>query len=118
MRIGVVGPCKSGKSTLIRGLQAHGYQAVQIAQEHSFAPTMWQRITKPDLLIYLHCEYPSTVARGLHWSEADYAQQSPRLAHARQNADFEISTDVPPPEEVLDTVLDFLKSVGVNPEEA
>ena len=111
-RIGVVGPCKSGKSTLIRGLEAHGYQAIQIAQEHSFAPEMWQRIAKPDLLIYLHCDYASTVARGLDWSEAEYAQQGPRLAHARQHADFEISTDDPPPEEVLEAVLEFLGEAG------
>ncbi|MCL4258849.1 MAG: hypothetical protein KJZ53_10035 [Anaerolineales bacterium] len=107
-RVGVVGPCKSGKSTLVRGLHEAGYPANQIAQEHSFAPRMWQLIDPPDILLYLHTEYPNTVARGLQWLERDYAEQQTRLAHARQHADFEISTDELPQEEVLQRVLDFL----------
>lgn len=107
-RIGVVGPCKSGKSTLVRGLQAAGYPAHQIAQEHSFAPRMWQLIDPPDVLLYLHCEYPSSVERGLNWRPEDYAEQQTRLAHARQHAAFEISTDEMPPEDVLQKVLEFL----------
>jgi len=110
--IGVVGTCKSGKSTLIRGLHAQGYRTRQIAQEHSFAPNMWQRITNPDVLIYLHSEYESTVTRGMNWLERDYDEQAPRLAHARQHADIEISTDNLPPEEVLSTILDFLIQRG------
>jgi GTPase SAR1 family protein len=111
--IGVVGPCKSGKSTLIRGLMENGYEARQIAQEHSFAPSMWQRITNPDVLIYLHSEYESTVARGLNWLEREYDAQGPRLAHARENADLEVSTDSIPPEDVLATILDYLKKNGI-----
>lgn len=111
-RVGVVGPCKSGKSTLARGLQEAGYPAQQIAQEHSFAPRMWQLIDPPDVLIYLHCEYPSSVERGLDWREADYAEQQTRLAHARQHAAFEIATDELPEEEVLRRVLDFLASLS------
>ncbi|MQC26696.1 MAG: hypothetical protein DWG76_04495 [Chloroflexi bacterium] len=110
--IGVVGPCKSGKSTLIRGLQAAGYNAKQIAQEHSFAPRMWQQLTNPDALIYLHCEYPVTVERGLNWREADYLTQQPRIAHAREHADFEIATDVEEPGVVLEKVLAFLRDGG------
>src|SRR3990170_2797516 len=91
-RIGVVGPCKSGKSTLVRGLQAAGYEATQITQEHSFAPRMWAQISKPDLLIYLHSEYETTAARGITWTRAEYEEQQPRLQHARQHADLEIST--------------------------
>lgn len=108
--VGVVGPCKSGKSTLARGLQQAGYTVSQIAQEHSFAPRMWQQITPPDLLIYLHCEYERTVERGLNWTLAEYNEQQPRLAHARQHADLEMATDVLPPEEVLANVLKFLES--------
>jgi deoxyadenosine/deoxycytidine kinase len=107
--IGVVGPCKSGKSTLVRGLHEHGFEALQIAQEHSFSPSMWQKIANPDILIYLHSEYESTVERGLKWTPEDYENQQPRLAHAREHADFEIASDVLPPEEVLQRVLDFLK---------
>lgn len=110
-RIGVVGPCKSGKSTLVRGLQEAGYQATQIAQEHSFAPRMWKQISKPDVLIYLHSEWETTVARGLNWMLAEYEDQQPRLMHARKNADLELATDALPPETVLKKVLDFLDEI-------
>ncbi|MEI2607989.1 MAG: hypothetical protein V9G20_05095 [Candidatus Promineifilaceae bacterium] len=53
LRIALVGPCSSGKSTLGRILQAQGYEVRQPAQEHSYVPDMWQKLTKPDLLIYL-----------------------------------------------------------------
>ncbi len=108
--IGVVGPCKSGKSTLVRGLQQAGYIAHQIAQEHSFAPRMWQQIDPPNVLIYLHCGYETTVVRGLNWMRAEYEEQQPRLAHARHNADIEIETDGLKPEEVLEKVVLFLKN--------
>lgn len=109
-RLGVVGPCKSGKSTLVRGLQQASYDAVQIAQEHSFAPTMWQLIAKPDILIYLHCEYETSLQRGMNWMESEYLDQQPRLAHARSKADLEISTDELEESVVLKRVLDFVES--------
>ncbi|MBU0511729.1 MAG: hypothetical protein KJ638_08520, partial [Chloroflexi bacterium] len=56
--IGVVGACGSGKSSLVAGLSEHGYHAHHIAQEHSFVPDMWQRLTKPDVLIFLNISYP------------------------------------------------------------
>jgi guanylate kinase len=108
--IGVVGPCKSGKSTLVRGLQHAGYEALQIAQEHSFAPSMWQQIAKPDVLIYLHCNYETTVARGITWMLSEYEEQLPRLTHARKNAALEIATDSISPNQVLNQALDFLKN--------
>ena len=52
-KIGVVGPCAAGKTTLIAGLRNHGYTAKHIAQEHSYVPAMWQLLTNPDILIYL-----------------------------------------------------------------
>ncbi|MEX2160323.1 MAG: hypothetical protein WD751_00255 [Anaerolineales bacterium] len=104
-RIGVVGPCKSGKSTLVRGLMQAGFEAIQIAQEHSFAPRMWQQIANPDLLIYLHCDYETSVERGIHWTREEYLDQQPRLTNARQNADLEITTDDQRPEEILERVL-------------
>ena len=111
--IGIVGPCKAGKSTLVKNLAAHGYQARQIAQEHSFAPAMWQRISKPDILIYLDVSYPLTVVRGpLNWTNAEYAEQLVRLQHARQHADLFIQTDPLSPGEVLARVVDFLEGAG------
>jgi len=108
--IGVVGPCGSGKSTLIAGLEQHGHACRHIAQEHSYVQAMWQIITKPDLLIYLHSSFQnSTSRRKLDWREADYVEQLRRLAHAREHANLNVDTDDLTPEQVLHIVLDFLK---------
>jgi len=108
--IGVVGPCGSGKSTLITGLNQHGYTCRHIAQEHSYVPAMWQIITKPNLLIYLHASFQnSTARRKLNWNESDHEEQLRRLSHAREHAHIIIITDDLTPEEVLQQALDFLK---------
>lgn len=107
--IGVVGPCGSGKSTLITGLEKHGFTCRHIAQEHSYAQAMWQIITKPDILIYLHASFEtSTARRKLDWLEKDHTEQLRRLTHARQHANLIIETDETTPAEILKTVLDFL----------
>lgn len=107
--IGVVGPCGSGKSTLIAGLEACGYTCRHIAQEHSYVPAMWQIITKPDLLIFLHASFPvSTTRRKLNWQEKDYNEQSRRLSHAREHAHIIIDTDDLTPDQVLQQAIDFL----------
>jgi cytidylate kinase len=108
--IGVVGPCGSGKSTLITGLNQHGYTCRHIAQEHSHVPAMWQIITKPTLLIYLHASFQvSTTRRKLNWIESDYTEQLRRLSHAREHAHIIINTDDLTPDRVLQQALDFLK---------
>ena len=107
--IGVVGPCGSGKSTLIAGLEKHGYACRHIAQEHSYVQAMWQIITKPDILIFLHASFPiSTARRKLNWLEKDYDEQSRRLSHAREHANIIIDTDDLTPDQVLQHVLDYL----------
>ncbi len=108
--IGVVGPCGSGKSTLISGLEREGLKCRHIAQEHSYVQDMWQRIARPDYLIYLHSSFEiSTLRRRLNWTEAEYAEQLRRLAHARQHADLSIDTDSLTIEEVRRKVMNFLK---------
>jgi cytidylate kinase len=108
--IGIVGPCGSGKSTLIAGLQKHGYICRHIAQEHSYVQAMWQKITNPDILIYLNASFPiSTARRKLNWQKQDHAEQLRRLHHARQHANLLIDTDDLTPEQVLQKVLDYLK---------
>jgi cytidylate kinase len=108
--IGIVGPCGSGKSTLIAGLEKFGYLCRHIAQEHSYVQAMWQKITKPDILIYLAASFSiSTSRRQLNWQKKDHDEQIHRLAHARDHAHLCIDTDDLTPEQVLQKVLDFLK---------
>lgn len=116
-KVGVVGPCAAGKSTLIAGLRARGYQARHIAQEHSYVRDMWRRITNPDVLIFLDVSYPvSCQRRRMDWSEAEYQVEQARLQHARQAADFYLITDELQPHEVLEQVLEFLqKCLGQSP---
>ena len=108
--VGVVGPCGSGKSTLISGLEKYGYACRHIAQEHSYVQAMWQKIAKPDLLIYLHASFPiSTARRKLNWQKKDYDEQIRRLGHARQHANLSIDTDDLTPEQVLEKALEYLQ---------
>jgi deoxyadenosine/deoxycytidine kinase len=110
LTIGVVGPCAAGKTTLIQGLRALGYQAKHIAQEHSYAPRMWQRLTNPDILVYLDVSYPLTIQRrNLDWTVNEYTEEIYRLRHARKNAHLYVNTDALSPEQVLARVLVFLK---------
>lgn len=108
--VGVVGPCGSGKSTLIAGLEKYGYVCRHIAQEHSYVQAMWQKITKPDILIYLEASFLiSTSRRQLNWQKKDHDEQLHRLAHAREHANLFIDTDDLTPEQVLQKALDYLK---------
>jgi thymidylate kinase len=108
--IGIVGPCKSGKSIARQGLEKYGYEAHHIAQEHSYSPTMWQQIVNPDILIYLDVSYQKTLERSnMDWSEKEYQEQQKRLAHAREHADFYILTDEFSEQEVIEKILDHLK---------
>ena len=107
--IGIVGPCGSGKTTLIMGLKKHGYHCRHIAQEHSYVQHMWQVITNPDLLIFLQCSFEnSTLRRKLNWSLADYEEQQRRLSHAREHADLVIDTNMLNVQDVLTSALDYL----------
>jgi hypothetical protein len=107
--IGIVGPCSAGKSTLARALAERGYAARHIAQEHSFAPTMWQKIGHAQVLIFLDVSYPvAQQRRWLNWQPADWEEQQRRLGHAREHADFYLHTDNLSIESVRITVLAFL----------
>ena len=112
LKIGVVGPCTAGKTTLINGLLDNGYNAKQIAQEHSYVQDMWERMTHPDILIYLDVSYRYTMKRrNLNWSKKEFSTQVNRLRHAREHADIHIKTDSYSPQDVLDRVMKFLELV-------
>jgi len=109
-RIGIVGPCSSGKSTLARALRSLGYRVNEIMQEHCAAPTMWRRISNPDVLIYLDVSMDVAARReGLEkpsswWNE----EREVRLADAHAHCDLYIDTSTLTPEEILAQVLEFL----------
>lgn len=108
--IGVVGPCGAGKSTLVAGLEREGFRCRHIAQEHSYVPNMWKRITNPSLLVFLDASYEvCTARRKLNWRKEEYDEQQRRLAHARQHADLLIETDRLSPQEVLEQVKQFIR---------
>ena len=110
--IGVVGPCGSGKSTLIRGLEREGYACRHIAQEHSYVQSMWQKIAHPDILIFLDASFAvSTARRKLSWQKRDHDEQLRRLEHARRHASLVIDTDSLTPEQVLQKTLEHLKEI-------
>ena len=110
--IGIVGPCAAGKTTLQNGLRALGLPGKVIAQEHSYVPDMWRRLTNPQVLVYLEVSYGVALQRRkLNWSQAEYEIQIDRLRHAVQHADLRISTDHLTPEQILEQVIQFLDEI-------
>jgi len=114
LKIGIVGPCSAGKSTLVEGLKQRGYLKVRpISQEHSYVPYMWQRITNPDVLIYLDVSYENAQKRRwLNWTPDEYLEQLRRLQHAREHAHLYVDTNPLSVGDVLDEVLRFLEMAG------
>jgi deoxyadenosine/deoxycytidine kinase len=111
MRIVIVGPCAAGKTTLATNLANQGYDAHDCAQEHSHVQTMWQRIARPDLLLYLDVSLPTIRTRlGVDWEQAYLDEMNRRLANARSHAHFFLNTDPLSREQVLAAVLEFMRA--------
>jgi hypothetical protein len=73
---------------------------------------MWQKIAKPDILIYLSVSFPlGTARRRLNWHKQDYDEQLRRLEHARRHANLSIDTDDLTPEQVLQRAINYLKDM-------
>jgi chloramphenicol 3-O-phosphotransferase len=113
LRVAVVGVCAAGKSTLVAVLRDAGFDARHVAQEHSYVPYMWQRIGRPDVLIYLDVDYETVHKRRpqLHYRPADWIEQVRRLAHARQHCDLYLNTTQLAVAEVQARVLAFLSEL-------
>jgi len=77
-RISVVGPCASGKSTIVRALRMHGYDAHVTSQEHSAVPDLWKR-QEPAVLIALQADLESVRLRRRNprWSRAVWLSRMP-----------------------------------------
>ena len=114
MRIVVVGPCGAGKTTLVESLTVLGCEARECVQEHSHVADMWQRISRPDVLIYLGISLVTVQQRKpTHtWTQSMLDEQLRRVAHAKANSDLIVTTDGLTPQEVLLTVLEFLRQLG------
>ena len=113
MLIGVVGPCGAGKSSLVSGLKSNGFLPRHIAQEHSYVPDMWHRLTNPDVLVYLEVSYENTIVRRkLDWTLAEYQEQLRRLNHARQHADLVVDTNRLTVDGVLQAVVAYIQSIS------
>lgn len=109
--IGVVGPCSSGKSTLLARLSEIGIEARHIAQEHSYVPDMWKKIVAPDILLFLDVSYQvSMQRRKLDMTEEEFNRLNERLSHAREHADLYINTDDLSSDEVFQRVVEFLSN--------
>jgi deoxyadenosine/deoxycytidine kinase len=90
LRVVIVGPCASGKSTLAERLRADGYDAYVCAQEHSEISNLWQHL-EPEAVIALDVDLDTVRRRrGAEWPETIFREQIRRLAAARSAANVTI----------------------------
>ena len=107
----VVGACAAGKSTLVEALRQADFEARHVAQEHSYVPAMWQRISRPEVLIYLDVSFEAIRKRRptLSFRPEDLAEQNKRLAHARKHCHLYVDTSEIDAAEVRERTLSFLE---------
>jgi hypothetical protein len=115
-RVVVVGPDAAGKTELAGRLRALGYNARSCAQDHSYVPDMWQRLARPDFLVYLDAGLDAIARRrAIDWGQDRLDKLNARLAHARAHCDLYLLTDDLEPSEVVDRVQAALSEVGILP---
>lgn len=109
--IKVVGVSAAGKSTLVFGLRAAGYNARPASQEHSETPEMWRKIRPPAALVYLEIDLITQQERrpDVAWHPAWLQTEEQRLVHARQHANLILNTCGMEATQVLATVLEWLE---------
>ena len=113
-RIVVIGPCASGKTTLTQRLKALGYDARACGQEHSQISELWKH-SEPDVLIGLRIDLEALrIRRSPTWPANLYDTQQNRLASGYAHADLVIDADHRDADEVLERVLEYLRSTGTN----
>lgn len=110
----VVGPCASGKSTLVAGLRRLGYDAVVCGQEHSDIPTLWRHVD-PDLVVALDIDLPTLRSRRDDaWPEWLLLLQRRRLANAAAAAHLRLDTSRLDAADVLTRVAARLASLPLS----
>jgi hypothetical protein len=108
-RVTVVGPCASGKTTLVTALQSAGYDAHASGQEHSEIASLWQR-ANPDVLIALDVSIEVVrERRGESWPEWLHDLQVKRLATANAAADLRLDSGAMDAPAMIAAALAFLK---------
>jgi len=92
LRVVVVGPCASGKTTLTERLIAAGFDAFVCSQEHSEIATLWRHLG-PEAMVALDVDLATLrQRRGGDWPETIYREQRRRLADAWAAADIIVDT--------------------------
>ena len=110
MKIAIVGVCASGKTTLVAGLREAGYDAYNVAQEHSCVHNFWAK-KNPDILVMIDATLPAIHKRRLvYWGEDRLVTQHKRLADAKAHADLYIQTDELDAEAVRQKVIEFIEN--------
>lgn len=110
MRIAVVGVCASGKTTLVKGLKDAGYDAYNVAQEHSGIHNFWNK-HHPDILVMIDATLPAIKKRRLvYWNQERLDVQHKRLADAKAHANLFIQTDAYNADEVREQVIDYIET--------
>lgn len=109
MKVVIVGICASGKSTLAKGLRTKGYEAYNVAQEHSCVKRLWSK-RSPDKMIMLDAKLETVRQRRSRpsWTQKRVDLQHERLSDAKANADLYLPTDELTIEEVLEKAENFL----------
>ena len=114
-RIIVVGPCASGKSSLVAALRSRGYDAHVCGQEHSAVRGLWRR-SDPDVLVALEVDLPTLrQRRSPAWPEAIYDAQRERLREAFEAADLRVDTTRHDLGGVVERVTAFLLTTRPHP---
>ena len=110
MKIAIVGVCASGKTTLVAGLREAGYDAYNVAQEHSCVHNFWAK-KNPDLVVMIDATLSAIHKRRLvYWGEDRLVTQHKRLADAKAHADLYIQTDELDAEAVRQKVIEFIEN--------
>ena len=110
MRLAVVGVCASGKTTLVKGLKDAGYDAYNVAQEHSGIHNFWNK-HHPDILVMIDATLPAIKKRRLvYWDQERLDVQHKRLADAKAHANLFIQTDAYNADEVREQVIDYIET--------
>lgn len=110
MKIAIVGVCASGKTTLVAGLRQAGYDAYNVAQEHSCVHDFWAK-KHPDIVVMIDATLPAIHKRRLVYCGEDrLIAQHKRLADARAHADLYIQTDDLDADAVRAKVIEFIRA--------